>query len=96
MEVLITDSYFCKCSLQFDTKYEFDFHLSTAYGQMIDRKQESATFDSVIPQEPETNCEENSRKNETKRRKVSIKATSDHKELKQFKCEICDLDKKVT
>ena len=93
MEVLIRDLYCYECSLQFDKKYVFDLHLSLVHGKKLDIKQEPEYQPSVIPEAEELEIkqlnEENTLKNESKRRKVQTKTASDHKGKEKFKCDIC-------
>ena len=93
MEVLMKDLYCYECSLQFDTKFVSNIHLSVVHGEKLDIKQESDYQSPVIPEVKEIEIlkcsdEENSWKNKSKRRKVSIKTGSDHKGKDQFKCDI--------
>ena len=93
MEVLMRDLYCYECSLQFDTKYVFDVHLSVVHGEKLDIKQEPDSQPSVIYEAKELEIkhqgEENTQKNESKRRKVSMKTASGHKGKEKFKCDIC-------
>ena len=92
MEVLMRDLYCYECSLQFDKKYVFDDHLSDANGEELEIIQEPDIQSSLIIESKEleiTHPEENSRKIESKRRKVSIKTASSHQGIKKFNCEIC-------
>ena len=92
MEVTMRDLYCYECSLQFDKKYVFDDHLSDAHGEELEIIQEPDIQSSHIIESKEleiTHPVENSRKNESKRRKLSIKTGSSHQGMKQFKCEIC-------
>ena len=92
MEVLMRDLYCYECSLQFDIKYVFDVHLSVVHGEKLDIKQEPDSQYSVIHEakELEIKCEdeENAQKNESKRRKVSMKTASGHKGKEKIKCDI--------
>ena len=92
MEVLIRDFYCYECSLQFDTKYVFDVHLSVVHGKKLDIKQEPYSQALVIPetQEPEHPREEISWKNQSIRRRTA--STSGHKETEPFKCDICNAE----
>ena len=69
MEVLMRDLYCYECSLQFEKKYTFDSHLSIAHD--IEQEPDSQTL--VISEAKEFKRkqpdEENSWKNESKRRK---------------------------
>ena len=81
---------------QFDKKYLFDVHLSFVHGEKLDIKQEPDSQPSVICEATELEIkhqgEENTKKNESKRRKVSMKAASGHKGKGKFKCAICNED----
>ena len=92
MDVLIRDIYCYDCSLQFDTKCVFDIHLSVVHGEKLDIKQESDSQPSVIHKELEIKHqdEENTQKNESKRKKVSMKTASGQKGKEKFKCHICN------
>ena len=53
MEVLMRDLYCFECSLQFDTKYVFDVHLSIVHGKKLDIKEEPDSQTLVIPETEE-------------------------------------------
>ena len=93
MEVLIRDLYCYECSLQFHTKYVFDNHLSVVHVEKLDIRQDSDSEALVSPEEKEHEIqhpdEEYIWKNESKRRKVSIKTASENKERQTFNCDIC-------
>ncbi len=89
MEVLMRDLYCYECSLQFDTKYVFDFHLSVVHGLELNIKQESDSEASDII-EIKTPDEEINWEKKSKGRKVSIKTGPDHKEIEKFKCDVCN------
>ena len=96
MEVLMRDFYCYECSLQFDSKYVFDVHLSVVHGEKLDMKQEPDSQPSIIHEAKEHEIkhidEENAQKNESKRRKVSIKKALGHKGKYKFKCNICNVN----
>ena len=99
MEVLIRDLYCYECSLQFDTKYVLDVHLSVAHGEKLEINQEPDSQHSVIPEakglEIKLQDEEINWKKQSKRRKGSMKMVSGHKGKEKFKCEICDASFRV-
>ena len=68
MDVKISHLYCYECSLQFDTKYVFDIHLSVTHGKKLDIKQEPDSQPSVIHEAKELEInnkdEENTQKNE--------------------------------
>ena len=94
MEVLMRDLYCYECSLQFDKRYVFDVHLSVVHGEKLEIKQESDPQPSVIHEAKELEIkhleEENTQKNESKRRKVSMKTTPGHKGKEKIQCDICN------
>ena len=94
MEVLMRDLYCYECSLQFDNKYVFDVHLSVVHGEELDIKQEPDSQPLVIPEAKEIEIkqpdEEKNWENVSKRRKISIRTTSDHEEKEKYKCDICN------
>ena len=94
MDVKISHLYCYECSLQFDTKYVFDIHLSVTHGKKLDIKQEPDSQASFIPETIEFEikhpCKGNGGENESKIRKVSIKRQSGHKGKKQFNCDLCN------
>ena len=49
MDVKISHLYCYESSLQFDTKYVFDIHLSVTHGKKLDIKQEPDSQASLIP-----------------------------------------------
>ena len=77
------DLYCYECYLQFDIKHVFDVHLSVVHGEKLDIKQEPDSQPSVIYEAKELEIkhqgEENTQKNESKRRKVSNKRASEQK-----------------
>ena len=83
MDILRRDFYCNDCSLQFDTKYVFDIHLSVTHGKKLDIKQEPDSQASLIPETKEFEikhpCKGNGGENESKIRKVSIERQSGHK-----------------
>ena len=87
------DLYCYECYLQFDIKHVFDVHLSVVHGENLDIKQEPDSQPLVIPEAKELEIrqtdEENTLKNESKRRKVSMKTASGHKEKENFQCDLC-------
>ena len=87
MEIVITDLYCFECSLQFDTKYVFDIHLSVVHKKKLDIKQEPNSQPSDIHEAKDLEIkhqeEENAAKKESKRRKLSIKTTTRHDGKKQ-------------
>ena len=94
MDVKISHLYCYECSLQFDTKYVFDIHLSVTHGKKLDIKQEPDSQASFIPETIEFEikhpCKGNGGENESKIRKVSIERQSGHKGKKQFNCDLCN------
>ena len=93
MDVVIRSLYCYECSLQFDTKYVFNFHLSVVHGKELEIKQESDSQASIIPKDKQNEIrhsdEENSLKSESKIRKVSINTVSCHEQKEHFKCDSC-------
>ena len=89
MEVLMEDLYCYECSLQFDIKYVFNVHLSVVHGEKFDIKQEPDSQPSGIHEAKEIETkhqdDENTWKDKSKRRKLSIKTAS---EKEHFKCDI--------
>ena len=69
-----------------------DLHLSFVHGEKLNIKQETDSQPSVIYEAKELEVkhqgEENTQKNESKRRKVSMKTASGHKGKEKIKCEI--------
>ena len=64
MDVLIRSLYCYECSLQFDIKYVFDFHLSVMHGKKLEIKQEPGfQAKELVINHPD---EENSSNNESK------------------------------
>ena len=94
MEVLMRDLYCYQCSLQFDIKYVFHVHLSVVHKEKLDIKQETNSQSLDIHEAKEIEIkhqeEENSKKKESKRRKVPMKTASGHKGKEKFTCEICN------
>ena len=90
------DLYCYECYLQFDIKYVFDVHLAVVHGEKLDITQEPDSQPSVICEAKELEIklqgEEKPQKNESKRRKVSNKTASGHKEKENFQCEICHVN----
>ena len=96
MEVLMRDLYCYECSLQFDSKYVFDVHLSVVHGEKLEIKQEPDSQPSVIPEAKEVQIEhqdeKNTWKNESKRRKGPIKTASGPKGKEKLKCGIYNVN----
>ena len=94
MEVLMRDLYCFQCSLQFDNKYVFDFHLSAVHGKIRDIKQEPGFQTLIIPEtndfEIRDQYVENCQKNEPKISEVLVKTPSGQNRDKNVKCDICD------
>ena len=84
MDIKISHLYCYECSLQFDTKYVFDIHLSVTHGKKLDIKQEPDSQASLIPETKEFEIKHpykgNGGENESKIRKCQSRDNQATKE----------------